>query len=114
MCLNEHIFKEYFYGMRFLTVLYVLTLMFSILEVEVGGVEQTFHDEYDYYLLNDSLNYQPFSGVDGSNSPLSFGTFPLLRFFASFYPSPKNQTTTREQTQRVSNRLFIMNCTYLI
>lgn len=117
-CKNQyfvnHIREVYFYQMRLLTVLYALILMFSILEVDAGGIVQTFHDEYDYYLLSDNPGQWVNPQVGGNESPLSFVTFQSIRISSFFCYSPHKPSATNEQTQFSFSRLYIQNCTFLI
>lgn len=112
---NPH-FLSTFVAMRFLSVIFIFPFLIAALELEIGSIEQTFHDEYDHYVINKVQTSDSFS-LDQNAKPLKFPfgflavSYPYVPFNPNGYSRIKN---TFGEVYHSTSKLFILFRSLLI
>lgn len=100
---------------KILLPLAVIAYCIAFFEIEIGGVEQTWGDEYDSYVTSSHSSNIGISDDASINPDLSFT--PLHSFQSFIAPQLQVVSNTIEINEIILSphlQLFIRNCTWLI
>ncbi|XOV91363.1 MAG: hypothetical protein ACFHWX_14235 [Bacteroidota bacterium] len=101
--------------MRLLASIYIVTLLLAILEVEAAGIEQTFHDEYDYYLIADHSIQAQQSQKSPNENPPTLNTIPIGETCSELVDLSKNASLfVPYRPHQPFDPLYLKHCSFLI
>ena len=109
-------FCSIFTPMRFLSVIFIFPFLIAALELDIGSIEQTFHDEYDHYVIN-KMQTSDSSSLDQNAKSLKFpfGILAAICPNLSFNPSDFFRiNNTFGEIHHSASKLFILFHSLLI
>lgn len=102
--------------MNYLSVIFAIPFLIAALEIEVGGIEQTFHDEYDTYVSttgHQAVTVTHLDTVKNVKFPFGFSGRPRENY-SLFLPLLFSAPYFVQEYKHTQPKAFILYCSLLI